>query len=133
MTEPKAINDLIGNPTLHALRITGKAVEEWDRIFQERRRRGRETGHFRGGVMLLEMSEAQRMKAGPSTTGEVDAYCRKYGLSGDDIICVSRVPVWTVVENRKRAHLSFPSIPIHKGEDAKTLIVQMVNPERHPR
>lgn len=113
-------------------RITGKTLLDWDNIFNERRRKGARSGHFRGGVMLMQMTEAEQMKAAPTAGNEIESYCRQYGLTDDDLVMVTGVSVFSVVENRKRAGLPFPSVPVRKDVNTKTLNVLMVSPTKFP-
>lgn len=133
MSQPEPIGTFLhGYARDTSRRITGKTLDDWDEVFRERRRAGMRSGHFRGGVMLVQLTEAQQMSASPAEANEIGTYCQRYGLAEDDLVVKTRVPVFAVVENRKRAGLPFPSIPVRKGINTETLIVLIVNPEKYP-
>ncbi len=132
--QPTGIADLLG-PYAEAasLRITGKSLEEHAAKWQHRRREGRAKGCFRGGVMLEQQSDAQAFNSN-DLHSEVARFSAYYGLCEDDDLSLTRgVPIWAVVENRKRHGLNFPTIPkTSDGKDTETLIVFILNPDKYP-
>lgn len=134
MSDPKILGKLL-DPDIEAMshRITGKNLDQWSFIFRDRRRVAYQSGHFRAGVMLVQMTEAQQMKAKSDEVNEIDAYCQRYGLADEDLVVVTEVPIAVVVANRRGAGLPFPPVPVRKDKQTKTLNVLMVNPQKHPR
>lgn len=131
---PVPLASLVADAAAACQRITGHTVDWWDEEFARRRSAGYRRGHFRGGVMLQLASEKSIMTLRPGEVTELDAFCRRYGLwEEDDLLCLERVPVESVIQSRRGTGLPSVRIPSHEGRAARRLTVYMLNPDKYPR